>query len=125
VAIFAGAESHPEPPVRTYDVEVYRDGPWYMIRIPDLDGLTHARHPGEIEDMARSYIAVSTDLSTPLRCTYAIDVGNHLRSSPTVGLLVPQQPRPAQWYRGCDLSAITRIRSRTTQQSAAGRQAQG
>ena len=27
----------------------------------ELDGLTQARHPGEIEDMARSYIAVSTD----------------------------------------------------------------
>jgi hypothetical protein len=29
-----------------------------MIRIPEIDGLTQARHPGEIDDMARSYIAV-------------------------------------------------------------------
>jgi hypothetical protein len=31
-----------------------------MIRVRELDGLTQARHPGEIEDMARSYIAVTT-----------------------------------------------------------------
>jgi len=45
----------------TYQIEVYREGRWYMIRIPELDGLTQARHRGEIEDMARSYNAVSTD----------------------------------------------------------------
>ena len=44
-----------------YEVEVYRDGRWYMIRIPEIDGLTQAPHPGEIEDMARSYITISTD----------------------------------------------------------------
>ncbi len=46
--------------MRTYDVEVYRDGRWWMIRIPQLDGLTQIRWPGEIKSMARSYIAVST-----------------------------------------------------------------
>jgi hypothetical protein len=50
--------------MHTYDAEVYRDGRWWMIRIRELDGLTQARHPGEIEDMARSYIAVST--GTPI-----------------------------------------------------------
>jgi hypothetical protein len=47
--------------MHTYDVEMYRDGPWWMIRIPELDGLTQARHPVEIEEMAREYIAVTTD----------------------------------------------------------------
>lgn len=47
--------------MRTYEIEVYRKGRWYMIGVPELDGLTQALHPGEIEDMARSYIAVSTD----------------------------------------------------------------
>jgi hypothetical protein len=46
--------------MRTYDVEVYGDGRWWMIRIPQLDGLTQARSPGEIKSMARSCIAVST-----------------------------------------------------------------
>ena len=35
-----------------YEVEVYRDGRWYMIRIPEIDGLTQARHPREIDDIA-------------------------------------------------------------------------
>jgi hypothetical protein len=47
--------------MHTYDVGVYRDGRWWMIRIPELDGLTQARWPGEVKSMARSYIAVSTD----------------------------------------------------------------
>jgi hypothetical protein len=44
-----------------YEIDVYRDGRWWMIRIPELDGLTQARWPGEVKSMARSYIAVSTD----------------------------------------------------------------
>jgi hypothetical protein len=51
--------------MHTYEVEVNRDGRWYMIHIPELDGLTQARWPGEIKRMAREYIAVST--STPIR----------------------------------------------------------
>jgi hypothetical protein len=33
-----------------------------MVDIPELDGLTQARRLGEIEDMARDYIAVVTDV---------------------------------------------------------------
>lgn len=43
-----------------YKIEVTRDGKWWMISIPDLDGLTQARRISEIEDMAREYIAVTT-----------------------------------------------------------------
>lgn len=44
-----------------YDVTVARDGRWWMIHVPEIDQLTQARHPGEIEQMARDLIAVSTD----------------------------------------------------------------
>jgi hypothetical protein len=46
--------------MHTYEIEVYRDGRWYMIHVPEIDQITQARHAGEIEDMARSLIAVST-----------------------------------------------------------------
>ena len=46
-----------------YDIETC-DGRWWMIHIPALDGLTQARYEGEIEDMARSYIALVTE--TPI-----------------------------------------------------------
>jgi hypothetical protein len=44
-----------------YDITVTRDGRWWMIAIPALDGLTQAEHFDEIDGMARSYIAVATD----------------------------------------------------------------
>ena len=49
-------------PVKNYDVETYRDGPWWMVRIPALDGLTQARSEDEIALMAREYIAVTTNV---------------------------------------------------------------
>lgn len=46
----------------TYDVEVYADGPWWMVRIPGV-GLTQAEYPSEVATQARSYIALSEDVS--------------------------------------------------------------
>jgi len=46
----------------TYDVDVTREGRWWMIGVPAIDGLTQARRVGEIEDMARSLIAVTLDV---------------------------------------------------------------
>jgi hypothetical protein len=50
--------------MRDYKVEVSRDGRWWMINVPEIGQLTQARRISEIEDMASSLIAVSTD--TPL-----------------------------------------------------------
>jgi len=38
--------------MHTYEIEIYRDGRWWVIRIPELDGLTQARWPGEVKSMA-------------------------------------------------------------------------
>ncbi|PVY23636.1 HicB family toxin-antitoxin system [Williamsia muralis] len=46
----------------TYDVEVTRDGRWWMISIPALDGLTQARRFADVEEEAIDYIAVTTDV---------------------------------------------------------------
>lgn len=46
-----------------YDVTVTRDGRWWMIEIPEIDGLTQARRLADVADMARSYIAVDQDVS--------------------------------------------------------------
>lgn len=43
-----------------YTVEVTRDGRWWMVRVPEIDQLTQARRIGEVEEMARSLIAIST-----------------------------------------------------------------
>ena len=47
-----------------YDVVVTREDRWWMIAVPAIDGLTQARRVTEIEEMACSLIAISTD--TPL-----------------------------------------------------------
>jgi hypothetical protein len=65
--------------MRHYKVEVTRDGRWWMINVPDIDQLTQARRINEIEDMARSLIAVSTD--TPLT-----DVSVHITGITVPGL---------------------------------------
>lgn len=48
--------------MREYTVRVAREGKWWMIRVPDIDGLTQARRLSEVEDMARSLIAVTLDV---------------------------------------------------------------
>ncbi|TCJ30438.1 HicB family toxin-antitoxin system [Nocardioides jejuensis] len=45
-----------------FDIEVTRDGRWWMVAIPAIDGLTQARRLDEVEDMARSFIALDQDL---------------------------------------------------------------
>lgn len=45
-----------------YDITVTRDGRWWMIEVPAIDGLTQARRISEIEEMARSLIAVTLDV---------------------------------------------------------------
>lgn len=47
-----------------YEVVVVRDGKWWMVQIPALDGLTQARRLGEVEKMARDYVAVSRGIPT-------------------------------------------------------------
>jgi hypothetical protein len=44
----------------TYRAKVTRDGKWWMIAIPDIDGLTQARRLSEVPTMASEYIAAAT-----------------------------------------------------------------
>ena len=48
--------------MRTYQVTVTKDGRWWLISVPAIDGLTQARKIGEIEQMARELIAVTLDV---------------------------------------------------------------
>ena len=45
-----------------YTAEVERDGEFWMIRVPEIDYVTQARHEGEIETMARDLIATVEDV---------------------------------------------------------------
>lgn len=46
--------------MRTYRVDVERDGRFWLLRVPEV-GVTQARHLREVEMMARDLIALVTD----------------------------------------------------------------
>lgn len=48
--------------MKVYDITVTREGKWWMIDVPAVDGLTQARRLSEIKDMALSLIAVTLDV---------------------------------------------------------------
>lgn len=43
-----------------YKIEVTRDGRFWLIYIPALDGYTQAEYWGEVDYMARDYISLVT-----------------------------------------------------------------
>lgn len=45
-----------------YTAVVTREGKWWMVRVPEIDGLTQARRLGEAELMARELISVTRDI---------------------------------------------------------------
>lgn len=45
-----------------YEATAVREGKWWMVSIPAIDGLTQARRLSEATEMAREYIAVSQDV---------------------------------------------------------------
>ena len=47
--------------MKTYQATIERDGAWWMISVPEIDGLTQARSLAEADKMARSLIAVTLD----------------------------------------------------------------
>jgi hypothetical protein len=49
--------------VKRFEVEVHRDGKWWMVNIPEMDGVTQARRLAEASQAAAEYIALSDDLA--------------------------------------------------------------
>jgi hypothetical protein len=47
----------------TYTAKVTREGRWWLVAVPDIDGLTQARRIGEAELMARELIAITLDVN--------------------------------------------------------------
>jgi len=61
--------------MRRYEAEVSRDGRWWMIHVPAIDGLTQSERLPDAELMARELIAVTLDIPID---EIAVDV--HVRS---------------------------------------------
>lgn len=54
-----------------YRVELRREGKWWMVAIPELNGLTQARKLAEAPDMATEYITLATDADPD---TFAVEI---------------------------------------------------
>lgn len=48
--------------MRTYPYITYRDGKYWMVKIPEIQGLTQSLTEAGVEAAARSYIAVDQDV---------------------------------------------------------------
>jgi predicted XRE-type DNA-binding protein/predicted RNase H-like HicB family nuclease len=49
--------------MKRFEVKVAREGRWWMVEVPELDGLTQARRLNEVAQMAREWIALHEELS--------------------------------------------------------------
>ena len=73
--------------MKRYEVTVTRDGKWWMVHIPELDGLTQARRLAEGGEMAREYIAATlgvelaeVEVEVHVASVAGIDVGARLKA---------------------------------------------
>lgn len=48
--------------MKPYNITVAREGKWWMIDVPAIDGLTQSRRLSEIKKMAVSLIAITLDV---------------------------------------------------------------
>lgn len=48
--------------MKTFEATITREGKWWMVAVPEIDGLTQARRITEAPLMARELIAVTLDL---------------------------------------------------------------
>lgn len=49
-------------PSKVYEVTAERDGRFWLIRIPEVDGVTQALSLDDVSGMARDYIAITLDV---------------------------------------------------------------
>ena len=53
-----------DPASTTHEVDTYRKGGWWVVRVPGLDAnYTQARTLEEVEEMARDLIALALDIN--------------------------------------------------------------
>lgn len=85
---------------REYKIQIEREGRWWMVHIPELDGLTQARRLSEAELMAREWIAVST--GTPIS-DISVDVAGI--TVPGVGFEISARARRVEAARRAAVEA--------------------
>ena len=67
----------------TYAATATREGRWWLVRVPEIDGVTQARSLAEAEVMARDLVAITLDVpqatvTVALTVDLPDDVADHL-----------------------------------------------
>lgn len=98
-----------------YEATVIRDGKWWMVSIPSIDGLTQARRLREAAEMAREYIAASEDVpleSVTVDLTFAPIAGiDHIADKITA--ITESRKRAAELEQAASRQATELARSLT------------
>jgi hypothetical protein len=65
--------------VKTYQVNVERDGKFWLIHVPEVDRSTQARNLAELDSMARDLIAIMADIDPEsFDVNYAVHVSDEV-----------------------------------------------
>lgn len=103
-----------------YDVDVYREGRWWMIEVPVLDALTQARRVEEIEAQAVSLISTVLDVapsevevsihSLKIGDVDALAIADHVRQARADALAAEERSAKATAEAAKALSALAPVR---------------
>lgn len=96
-----------------YEANVVREGKWWMVSIPSIDGLTQARRLSEATKMAREYVAASENI--PLE-SVSVDlqfapIGGVDDVSDRVAAIIDERTRAAELEKAASRQATELARS--------------
>lgn len=97
--------------MRKYTARVTREGKWWMVQVPEIDGLTQARRLGEAELMARELIAVTKGIAldeVEVDVDLMLDLADGISNVPTrVAAITANREQAAELERRATLEAAS------------------
>ncbi len=97
--------------MRNYTARVTREGKWWMVQVPEIDGLTQARRLGEAELMARELIAVTKGIALDeieVDVALTLDLADGISNVPArVAAIAANREQAAELERHATLEAAS------------------
>ncbi len=94
--------------MKQYAANVTREHKWWMVHVPEIDGITQARRLGEAELMARELIAVTVGIPLEkVKVDVTLDsVGGLADISERLVLIASSREKAAELERRATLEAV-------------------
>lgn len=92
----------------TYAANVTREGKWWMVRVPEISGLTQARRLSEAELMARELVAVTENVPLgDVEVTLTVESVGDVSGIPTrLANIVAQRQQAVELERRASSEAV-------------------